>query len=58
MGTEELRGRGGVKDGASEDYKGRKGCQRPGNSVSETKVKLVLVSFNMYSVTSPRLPCP
>lgn len=58
MGKEDLRGMGGVKDGASEDYKDRKGCQRPGNSVSETKVKLVLVSFNVYSVTSPHMPCP
>lgn len=40
-----MKGMGRVKDGASEAYEDRKGGQRPGRSVSETKVKLV--SFDM-----------
>lgn len=53
-----MRGMGRGKDGASEVHKDRKGDQRSGSSVSETKVKLVLVSSDRYSVTSPLMLCP
>lgn len=41
-----MRGMGRVKDGASDAYEDRKGGQRPVRSVFETKVILVLVSFD------------
>ena len=46
------------EDGSSEAEDRQEGGQWPGSSVPQTKGMLLLVSFDMFSVTGSLMPCP